>query len=156
MPVSKYLSNPTPESSSDLEKRLLARQSGHCFISDQPIDVVLRRDQLYSDPIGPLVEQGLDAENNFALRHASRTRSKSALNQEVTSRLANCQRLQSKTQDRGDGSTTILESIPPPCAIPIVDMAGNLTAPMGQGFGSIVFSERAFSKDHRGGANGLL
>jgi CRISPR/Cas system Type II protein with McrA/HNH and RuvC-like nuclease domain len=65
MPPSKYLGTLDPEARTKLEQRLLSRQSGKCFICDQPIDLMLQKGQLDIDHMDPLVEEGLDAENNF-------------------------------------------------------------------------------------------
>ncbi len=101
MPISKYLTTLNPDRRAELEHRLLARQSGRCFICDDPIDLVLHKGQLDIDHIDPLVEQGLDAENNFALTHASCNRSKGASNLEVARRLAEFERLQKQAQVDG-------------------------------------------------------
>ena len=46
------------------QRVLLARQTGRCFICDEPIDLMLHKGQLDIDHIDPLIEDGLDAENN--------------------------------------------------------------------------------------------
>jgi len=76
MAQSKYLAGLDAEQRAKLEQKLLSRQSGRCFICDDPIDLVLHKGQLDIDHIDPLAEQGLDAENNFAITHASCNRSK--------------------------------------------------------------------------------
>ena len=101
MAVSRYLSGLDADQRAALEQRLLARQSGHCFICDDPIDLVLHKGQLDVDHIDPLVEQGLDAENNFALTHASCNRSKGAANLQIARRLAEFERLQTEAQKSG-------------------------------------------------------
>ncbi len=58
MPVSKYLTSLNPDRRAELEQRLLSRQSGRCFICDEPIDLVLHRGQLDIDHIDPLVSKG--------------------------------------------------------------------------------------------------
>lgn len=93
MAQSKYLSSLTTEQRKDLEKRLFERQSGRCFICDERIDLTLHAGRLDVDHIDPLVEEGLDAENNFALTHASCNRSKSASDLRVARRLAEFDRL---------------------------------------------------------------
>src|SRR3990170_54756 len=98
---SKYLSGLTPDDRAKLEQRLAARQSNRCFICDDPIDLVLQKGQLDIDHIDPLAEQGLDAENNFALTHASCNRSKGAANLEIARRLAEFERLQAQAQEAG-------------------------------------------------------
>jgi len=101
MGESKYLASLPPEKRSELERRLLDRQSGHCFICDQPIDLVLHKGQVEIDHIDPLAEQGLDAENNFALTHSSCNRSKGTSNLEVARRLAEFEMLQQEAREVG-------------------------------------------------------
>ena len=67
MAQSRYLTSLDAENRAKLEQKLLARQTGRCFICDDPIDLMLHRGQLDIDHIDPLIEDGLDAENNFAL-----------------------------------------------------------------------------------------
>ena len=71
MGKSRHLSSLDAEQRTQLEQRLLNRQSNRCFICDEPIDLVLHKGQLDVDHIDPLAEDGLDAENNFALTHGS-------------------------------------------------------------------------------------
>lgn len=85
-----------------LERRLLDRQSGKCFICDETIDLLLHQGQLDIDHLIPLSEQGPDEENNFALVHASCNRSKSASDLRVARRMAEFERLQKSAQERGE------------------------------------------------------
>jgi hypothetical protein len=101
MGTSQYLSSLDAEKRLGLERRLLERQTGRCFICDQPIDLMLQKGQLDIDHIDPLAEQGLDAENNFALTHASCNRSKGAANLEIARRLSEFERLQAEAQKKG-------------------------------------------------------
>ena len=71
------------------------------FICDKKIDLVLQQDQLEVDHIDPLAEDGLDAENNFALTHASCNRSKGASNLMVARRIAEFDRLQEEVRQAG-------------------------------------------------------
>jgi 5-methylcytosine-specific restriction endonuclease McrA len=64
------------EQRDQLKHRLRDRQNGRCFICDEIIDLVLQKGQLDIDHIDPLIKDGLDSENNFALTHASCNRSK--------------------------------------------------------------------------------
>ena len=98
---SKYLSTLDADTRAKLEQRLLSRQSGRCFICDDPIDLMLHKGQLDVDHIDPLVEQGLDAENNFALTHQSCNRSKGAANLQVARRIKEFERLQEQAKDEG-------------------------------------------------------
>lgn len=101
MGQSRYLSGLSGEQREQLELRLRQRQNGCCFICDQPIDVLLHKGQLEIDHVDPLLEDGLDAENNFALTHASCNRSKGASNLRVARRLAEFDRLQEEAQQAG-------------------------------------------------------
>ncbi len=101
MASSKYLSSLDTEGRTQLEQRLLLRQSGRCFICDDPVDLVLHKGQLDIDHIDPLVEDGLDAENNFALTHQSCNRSKGSANLEVARRIKEFERLQQHAKDTG-------------------------------------------------------
>jgi HNH endonuclease len=101
MAQSRYLAGLDAEQRAKLEQRLLARQSGRCFICDDAIDLMLHKGQLEIDHIDPLAEDGLDAENNFAITHASCNRSKGAANLEIARRLSEFERLQEKAQEAG-------------------------------------------------------
>ena len=94
MPPSKHLGALTVEERATLEQRLAFRQSGRCFICDDPLDLMLQKGQLDVDHIDPLAEDGLDAENNFALTHQSCNRSKGAANLHVARRINEFERLQ--------------------------------------------------------------
>ena len=85
---SPYLEGLNNEQRVALEHKLHNRQSGRCFICNDLIDLVLHKGQLDIDHIDPLVDDGLDAENNFALTHASCNRSKGATNLAIARRLA--------------------------------------------------------------------
>ena len=87
MSSSKYLGSLGAEARAELEQRLLIRQSGRCFICDEAIDLLLHKGQLDVDHIDPLAEDGLDAENNFALTHESCNRGKRAANLQVARRI---------------------------------------------------------------------
>jgi hypothetical protein len=62
---------------------------------------MLHKGQLDVDHVDPLVEDGLDAENNFALTHASCNRTKGAANLEIARRLAQFEQLQDDAQAAG-------------------------------------------------------
>ena len=101
MGQSRYLSGLNSDEREQLELRLHQRQNGHCFICDKQLDLVLHKGQLDVDHIDPLLKDGLDAENNFALTHAACNRSKGASNLQVARRLAEFDRLQEKAQQAG-------------------------------------------------------
>lgn len=101
MARSRYLASLDEDTRQELERRLHGRQSGYCFICDEKIDLLLHKGQLDIDHINPLIEQGLDAENNFALTHASCNRTKGASNLEVARRLAAFEQLQKLAKESG-------------------------------------------------------
>ena len=101
MGQSRYLSGLNGEQREQLEQRLHESQGKRCFICDQAVDLFLHKGQLEIDHIDPLLEDGLDAENNFALTHASCNRSKGASNLRVARRLAEFDRLQEEAQQAG-------------------------------------------------------
>jgi hypothetical protein len=101
MAESKYLASLTPEQRKLLEKKLCDRQSGHCFICDDPIDLLLHAGQLEIDHIDPQAEDGLDAENNFAIAHASCNHRKGASDLRVARRLFEFERLQKEAHRTG-------------------------------------------------------
>ena len=85
----------------ELEQRLQDRQSGKCFICDDPMDLVLHHGQLDIDHIIPLDKGGPDEENNFALTHASCNRSKGTADLNLARRMAQFDRLQKNAQESG-------------------------------------------------------
>jgi len=101
MGKSQYLSALDADGRAKLEQRLLQRQTGHCFICDEKLDLILHKGQLDIDHIDPLAEDGLDAENNFALTHGSCNRSKGAVDLRVARRLAEFDRLQQQAKESG-------------------------------------------------------
>ena len=66
---SLFLAKLKSEERLDLERRLLSRQSGVCFICEDSIDLKLHGDSLEIDHIIPIAVGGKDDENNFALTH---------------------------------------------------------------------------------------
>lgn len=94
MGKSRYLAALDGDTRKQLEKKLYARQSKNCFICGETIDLMLHDGQLEIDHIDPLVGDGLDAENNFALTHMSCNRSKGASDLRVARRIAEFERLQ--------------------------------------------------------------
>lgn len=101
MSSSKYLASLDADARAALEQRLLSRQSGRCFICNDPVDLVLHKGQLDVDHIDPLIDDGLDSENNFALTHQSCNRSKGAANLLVARRIKEFERLQEEAKREG-------------------------------------------------------
>jgi hypothetical protein len=101
MARSEYLDGLGKDDRKALEKRLLDRQSGKCFICEKSIDLVIHEGNLDVDHIDPLLEGGLDDENNFALTHAPCNRSKSASDLRVARRMAQFEQLHSDAKAKG-------------------------------------------------------
>lgn len=99
---SPFLASLDKEARAELERRLLERQSGRCFICDDQLDLLLHKGQLDVDHIVPLNDEGPDEENNFALVHLSCNRSKGASDLRVARRMAEFDRLQSSAHQRGE------------------------------------------------------
>lgn len=99
---SQFLASLSKEDRSALERRLLERQSGKCFICDEAIDLVLLHGQLDIDHIDPQADQGADEENNFALTHSTCNRRKGASDLRVARRMAEFDCLQEEAQGRGE------------------------------------------------------
>ena len=85
---SKALAALTPETRAVLERKLHKAQNGSCFLSGDPIDLVLHKDQLHIDHIRPLGTGGADEESNFGLTFASYNLSKQAADLQVARALS--------------------------------------------------------------------
>ena len=100
--TSKYLAALTAEQRAELHVRLLRRQGGVCFICEQQVDIELQSGQLDVDHIDPQVADGLDAENNFALTHASCNRSKGVANLQIARWMSKFDRIQEDARNAGE------------------------------------------------------
>jgi len=85
-----------------LERKLLDRQSGTCFICGKELDLILHEGQLDIDHIIPRANHGPDEENNLALTHLSCNRSKGAADLRVARRMAEFEELHETAKGRGD------------------------------------------------------
>ena len=85
-----------------LQQRLWDRQSGRCFISNKPIDLVLHAGQLDIDHIIPRADDGPDEENNLALTFANCNRQKGASDLRVARRIAEFEELQAAAIEQGE------------------------------------------------------
>ena len=101
--ASHYLNSLTQDQRLNLIHKLYEIQSGNCFICDQAINLVLQGDSLDIDHIEPLAAGGEDAEENFALTHASCNRSKQASDLRVSRVLARFDKIRGRCADQNRG-----------------------------------------------------
>lgn len=78
---SKYLSSLNKKQREDLERKLHSKQGGKCYICDEPIEENFQNVDI--DHIVPLILNGKDSENNFAITHSICNREKQDSNLEV-------------------------------------------------------------------------
>jgi len=102
MAKSQYLESLDEAGRTALEQRLWERQSGRCFISNKPIDLVLHAGQLDIDHIVPRADNGPDEENNFALTFATYNRQKGASDLRVARRIVEFEELQMAAVEQGE------------------------------------------------------
>jgi len=74
--ASKYLDSLTAAERKELIRELWEIQNGKCFISDEPIDLIIHERDLDIDHVIPFKLGGKDAKGNFALTFLSANRSK--------------------------------------------------------------------------------
>lgn len=98
--ASLYLNRLTPDQRHSLLQRLHAAQLGNCFICEKAIDLKLQGGAVDIDHVEPLVAGGKDAEENFALTHASCNRSKQASDLRVARVLARFDRIKASCADQ--------------------------------------------------------
>jgi hypothetical protein len=89
-----YLARLSDTDRAALEQRLYERQSGKCFLCDEPIDLDVQRESLHIDHIIPIVAKGPDDPINFALTHAPCNERKGATNLEIARLLARFHKIQ--------------------------------------------------------------
>ncbi len=109
-----YLARLSDAERAALEKRLYDRQSGRCFLCDEPIDLNVQRDALHIDHIIPIVAKGPDDPSNFGLTHAPCNERKGATNLEIAKLLFRFQRIQDKARaenGRGANLEDILKTV---------------------------------------------
>jgi hypothetical protein len=107
---SLYLNGLATEARRGLEKQLWDQQSGKCFISGKPIDLVI--DDIDVDHIVPTRDNGKDDPSNFALTLASYNRSKQASDLRVARVLARFDDIKSTadSDDRGANLNDVLQA----------------------------------------------
>src|SRR5579871_184885 len=93
---SLYLNRLNADERNTLVHRLLAIQSGNCFICQLPIDLDVHGEGVDIDHVIPLKPEGKDSPENFALTHSSCNRSKQASDLRVARVLATFDRIKSQ------------------------------------------------------------
>ena len=87
---------------SALENRLHDRQSGLCYICDDPVDLILHQGHIHIDHIIPLSKDGPDDENNYALTHESCNLSKGDSDLRVARNLAALDKMRNQARLAGE------------------------------------------------------
>ena len=103
---SAYLNSLSPQQRQSLIRQLYERQSGNCFICQQPIDLVLHSDSMQIDHVIPLKANGRDHPDNFALSHASCNASKQDSDLQVARVLARFEQIRNNS-NRDDGGVNL-------------------------------------------------
>lgn len=103
--ASKFLSSLSESDYKDLSVKLAAIQSNICFICQGNIDVDIQETNI--DHIIPLANKGKDAEENFAITHASCNKSKQDSNLYISRVLHKLKALQDKVQDKDNRSASL-------------------------------------------------
>ena len=103
--ASKYLSSLSMADYDALTAKLSTIQSGVCFICQKQIDLDLQETNI--DHIIPLANNGKDAENNFAVAHASCNKSKQDSNLYIARVLHKLKALQDEIQESDNRSASL-------------------------------------------------
>ncbi len=103
--ASKYLSSLSDSDYKELTEKLHSIQNGICFICQEKIELSIHETNI--DHIVPLATRGKDAEDNFAVTHASCNKSKQDSNLYIARILHKLKNIQKIVQDKENRSASL-------------------------------------------------
>jgi len=107
--ASKYLASLTENEYDELTEKLLKIQSNICYICNECIDSDLHDTNI--DHIIPLANKGKDAEENFAVTHASCNKSKQDSDLRISRVLATLRKIQKEVSEKDKSKSASLEDV---------------------------------------------
>ena len=107
--ASKYLASLQPDEYDGLTQKLMKIQSNTCFICQEKIDLDLHETNI--DHIIPLTNKGKDAEENFAVTHASCNKSKQDYDLRIARVLATLKKIQKDVSEKDNTKSASLEDV---------------------------------------------
>jgi len=107
--ASKYLTSLTDDEYNELTAKLLKIQHNTCYICQESIDLDLHETNI--DHIIPLANKGKDAEENFAVTHASCNKSKQDSDLRISRILAILRKIQKDVSEKDNTRSASLEDV---------------------------------------------